>query len=209
MKTLSGIFTLVVIATAAGQASAVNKCTSPNGSVSYQAAPCEAAAKAEQPTHIQSQGLPSSERWDFSKQKDEMTGRTTCFAVSPSAFLMWGRGGYNKTRVRIQIAASPEAGLSLTVRSTTGGPTFHPKFAGSGIKIDNNDFLPFTRSIESHGLGFEQGTQPIIIGQLASAQSFRARVRMWPFDELLDTDPISTAGFKGAMQQALACATPK
>lgn len=209
MKTLPKIFALGALAIAPGLASAVNKCTSPSGGVTYQAAPCSASEKSEQPAHIQSQTLPPSERWNFHRQKDEMTGAVTCFALSPYVYISWGRSYANNTAIRMEVAASPEGSLSITVRSTKGGPSFHPQISGSGIKIDANEFLPFTRSIGAHGLGFEKDVQPNIVGQLTNGKNFKARVRMWPYEELLDTKPISTTGFKGAMQQALSCANSK
>lgn len=202
--TLACAISLLMLTT---PAQAINKCKGPDGRISYQEAPCDTAAAGEKLQHVP-KGDANYETWEFLRERDQMTGATTCFAVSPSTHIVWGRGYRNNTAISMQLAvAAGGTDMSLSVRATSGGPAFHSKIDGSGIKIDDGEFIRLTRSIGSHGLGVAKTLEPSILGQLSNGRELRIRTRMWPYDDLHDTKAIPLAGFKGAAQRAMACAT--
>lgn len=191
-----------------GPVYAVNKCKGADGRVTYQEVPCASDQTAEVLKNIPQTARPGGV-WQFLRQRDDMTGGEVCFAVSPIATIYWGRRYAYSVHLMVQLAV-PVGGsyASLTVRSRDENSSFHPRYAGGGIKVGGNEFVPFTRAIESRGLGFEQAVEPTLLAQLGASGDFRLRVRMWPWDTLHDTEPISTSGFAKAAQRAMACANP-
>ncbi len=189
---------------------AINKCKGGDGKVTYQEAACEPSSKGEKLGNIPEARSGQGGAWEFVRQRDDMTGDTTCFAVSQFQYISWGRGLSNSTAIRMQLAV-PVGGsaLVLSIRSTQGGSSFHSNFEGSGVRVGEGEFVGFASRSGSHGLIFAQDRQPELLGALSKARDFRVRVKMWPYDTLIDTSPISLQGFQSAVQRAMACAVER
>lgn len=192
-----------------GTASAANKCTGPDGKVTYQDAPCTGAAKSAavelQPSQSELEKL-ARQQWRFSRERDPMTDEVMCFAISSE---VWLGAGYRQTAdVHIQFAVNPNTrGSTLTVRSRQGQTSgiFHVNIDGTGIKVDNNPFVPIAKKISPHAIGFEPGSTTQLVTQMLSAKEARLRIRLWPYDALRDTDAISMRGAQQALQSAMQC----
>jgi len=192
---------------------AIYKCEDNSGKITYKEAPCGNEQKSENikianPSTNIIQSTNNNNQWRFSKEKDPMTGETTCFALSPTAYLVWGRGYHNSAQVYLQIAV-PVGKISgiLTVRNRTSEQSFHNKLDGMGIKIGDQPFTPLTRRFSTNALGFPTGLPSEILGQFEKSNSFRMRLRFWPYEDLLDTEKISLVGVKDTVLRAMACAT--
>lgn len=197
---------LILVIAASPHAYAINKCTGADGKASYQEAPCGDAARAQK-IDVPSARPEPEEMWLFSREKDDMTGKTTCFAVSPSGYISWGFGSRNSTNIRVQLAVGTEfSGALLTIRSTTGGPVFHNNLAGTGMKVDGQPFVELTTKHNAHALGPAPGSATDLLGIMQNGKSFRVRVRMWPYEQLIDTRPIPLAGYESAVKRAMLCA---
>ena len=137
-----------------------------------------------------------------------MTDEVMCFAISSE---VWLSAGYRQTAdVHIQFAVNPNTGGSaLTVRSRQGQTPgiFHVNIDGTGIKVDNNPFVPITKKISPHAVGFESSAAAQLVTQMLSAKEARLRIRLWPYDALRDTDAISMRGAHQALQSAMKCGT--
>jgi hypothetical protein len=86
------------------------------------------------------------------------------------------------------------------------GNLFHTDLSSMGAKIDANEFLPITRSINQHAVRLSSVAQGQLIGQLEGARSIKLRLRFWPYNTLRDSDALSTDGMKQRLAVAQACA---
>jgi len=198
---------LSITATAllAGPAQAVNKCTDAAGKVSYQQGDCQGTAKAQQ---IETAPDPkmSGGRWEFSSQKDEMTGETSCFAVSPFTYTNYRSIHSRSAQVRMQVYVT-KTGALLTLRSLQGSEgIFHSDITGVGAKIDAGTFKPVNQKSGSHALTFTAANQSSLLSEMRTGKSARLRLRFWPYEQLYDTDPITLAGLPQALDRATSCA---
>ena len=182
---------------------AINKCTGPDGRVAFQDAACDTQSKAIEQVKTWDNNVNSSrDGWEFSRQKDDMTGAVTCFAVSPSAFVGTQR---KYTDIHLQIALARDL-KRLTVRlSPSDSDLFHNDLSGMGIKIDGNAFVAITRKIGQHSVGFIPADELQLFDQLQSARQIKARVRFWPWDSLHDSAALSLKNFRQAFAQAQEC----
>lgn len=188
---------------AAGPSWAINKCTGPDGKVTYQEARCPGASKAADEVKTWGAGGRPGERWEFIRQQDEMTGTVACFAGSPYTYVMASR---TAVAARVLVAFGKGA-RAVTVRTIdVGGDLFHTDLSGMGVKVDANEFLPITRSINQHAVGFSPVAQDQLIDQLNGARSIKLRLRFWPYDTLRDSEALSTDGMKQSLAAAQACA---
>jgi len=199
LKLLAGAWVLAL----ATPVWAINKCTGPDGKVTYQEAQCPSASTAADEVKTWGAGGRPGERWLFTRQKDEMTGAVVCFAGSPYTYVMAAR---NAVAVRLLVAYGKGARV-VTVRTIeVGGDLFHNDLIGMGVKVDGNEFLPITRSVNQHAVGFSPVAQEQLIGQLDGARSIKLRVRFWPYDSLRDSEALPTDGMKQSLAAAQACA---
>jgi hypothetical protein len=190
----------LVFVLAAGQALAINKCTSPDGKVVFQDAPCTNSQKAES-LKITSPIGASDKQWSYTKEKDQMTGKTTCFVQSPS---VWVRGVKGVPNVYLLVAMRGDV-QALTVRGETSTDLLHNQLDGMGVKVDENGFIKLTRKINATTVGFSAADQTDLLTQLSNGKQIRARVRFWPWDALGDSEPLSLIGFKQAYALAMQC----
>lgn len=183
---------------------AINKCTGADGKVVYQDAACGTKSKTIAQVKTWDNNTNSSrDGWEFSRQKDDMTGAVTCFAVSPSTFVGTQR---KYTDIHLQIALARDF-KRLTVRlNSSDSDLFHNDLSGMGIKIDGNVFMAITRKIGQHAVGFTPADELQIFDQLQSARQVKARVRFWPWDSLHDSAALSLQNFGQAFSQAQECA---
>lgn len=186
---------------------AVNKCTGPDGAITFQDAPCSATAKSSETVKTWDSNLSGKSRagtWDFRQDIDEMTGKKGCLIVSPVTAPQPGHGGeYKFTPVHLVFAARPD-GVTFAVRTSTDKDLIHNDVSGMGIKFDNTGFIPLDVKGGQHVVGSSMNES--IVEALSTAKEIRLRVRFWPYDRLHDMMPISTAGSSQAMAMAKRCA---
>ena len=186
---------------------AVNKCTAKDGRIAYQDGPCDSGSQAQT---IEAPIGPkeAARRWSFVRHKDDMTGVVTCFSASPISTTNWSPGYRSSSPVYMQIAVTKGGSvMRLSVNtSSSAGSVFHLDLSDQGIKIDNEPFVLLTQKLNSYALGIPDDRLPEIVGKLQKAQSFRLRLRFWPYEKLHDTDPIPLAGFVEATAAMMKCA---
>lgn len=185
---------------------AVNKCTGPDGAVSFQDAPCSAATKKAETVKTWDSNLTGRSRgagWEFRRSADEMTGRAGCLVLSPvtSPEPKGGESKFIPVHLVLSVSASE---VTFAVRTSTDKVLFHNDVDGMGVKLDNLAFVPLDIKGGQHVVGSSMGRQ--IVDALPGARTARLRLRFWPYDSLLDTMPIATAGFQVAFAQAKQCA---
>jgi len=198
----------LVILAASVQAWAINKCTMPDGRVAYQEAPCSNDAKSSQQVDIATPSAGTGSSWEFSRQRDDMTGESTCFAVSPSVATGMRNVYSNAALVYVQLHGRPKSNqVYVTARtSTSDSEAFHHDLYGTGIKVDRQDFVSFSQRVSAHVLSFAStGAESAMVERLTQGQEMRLRLRFWPYDQLHDTNPITLRGFKQALKQLRAC----
>lgn len=182
---------------------AVNKCTAPDGSVAFQDAPCNAAAKAEGVKTWDSRLTGSAATWKHERNVDAMTGQTSCLVVSPPTYAQQRTRGAPLVPLRLVVSVTT-GGASLAVQADRQRDLFHLDQAGAGIKLDALAFVPLDVRSGQHVLGAKGGAA--VVQALPNASAVRLRVRLWPFDDLVDAPPLQASGFGQAMRQAQACA---
>jgi hypothetical protein len=192
----------------AGGAMAVNKCVV-NGQTIYQDAPCPGKAGAAAPVKIWSNTpgeratSSGNERWAFQRNADDMTGKVSCLASSPTVLGKWRGDMDSITLVRLAVSAD-QGGEIIGVVSTRD--SFHNDLQGMGVKVDGGPFVPLVIKGSSKVVTFGPAEQKQMVQALASGKDVRLRLRFWPYDELHDTLPITTAGYTQALAQARRCA---
>ncbi len=201
MKLKPALFAAVLLI--AAPAWAINKCTGPDGKVTYQEAACPADAKADQrvKTWQNSAGdVPGS--WKFARKLDDMTGKVSCMAMSPITFPK--TPAPNKfIPVHMVVAVTAESEL-IGLRTSDNSNLFHNDLSGMGVKTDSGPFIPLSIKAGSHVVGVSNNEA--LISALSSSRQLLVRARFWPFEQLYDMEPISSAGFASAINQARACA---
>lgn len=184
---------------------AVNKCTAPDGRVTYQETSCEAKSQGSE-VKVFSGKSGSGQGWEFSRQKDDMDGRVVCFASSPTIYTGY-RGAHSKMiPVHVQVAMSKAYPLLLSIRtSTAGSDLFHNDLLGMGVKVDGNEFVPVTQKFNANAVGFPEEVALNVMQQLVAGKELRLRLRFWPYQQLHDTDPVPLGSFKQAWALAREC----
>lgn len=211
MKSLSQLTLLALAVIVSTPAWSINKCTSPNGSVTFQDAPCNAISQKSEPVRVQGERVgrtdvleTSKDTWKFVRSVDDMTGKRSCLVGSPEASAMRVLDGrITFFHVRIVIAVAKDASL-LGVRTISDGDSFHNELSGSGVKLDNSDFMPLDLPVGRNTVVSSKNSE--MLTALSTAKSMRLRLKMWPYETLLDTSPITTLGYAAAMRLANACA---
>lgn len=196
----AGIAALLLVAAANAQ---VHKCTDASGKVSYSEMPCPAGRAGAELQGIARPATPARGTWRFERVVDSMTGAQRCAVISPSAYVV-GRSYRDITETRLEVTALPADRFALSMVIVGTRNIFHNDLGGAGIKPDSSQFVPF---LVKGGQRVALTTQSSdAIDALLLAKSVRLRVRFWPYDDLLDTDPIQMVGFSQAIIQAAACA---
>lgn len=198
---------LAILATLAWPAAhAVNKCTGPDGQISYQEAACSPSSKDSKNLAIRESGsatksVPGS--WRFTRSNDEMTGKVSCIVSSPITYpnnKVASKGFYP---VNVAILFKTD-GSVFGLKTSENTFSFHNELAGMGVKTDNSTFIPL--SVKAGGSVVSVSDSEALIGLLANAQNLQVRVRVWPYDQLYDMVPLSMSGYTSAASQAMACA---
>lgn len=199
---------LIPLVVCAGPAYSINKCTDAQGRITYQEQACNKESSA---TTVDVPAVPidATAQWRFAKERDSMTGEVTCFAISPVSYTNWGRGMITHSVVFMQVAI-PKGGsnMAVTVRSydTDNGSLFHINTDGQGIKVEGGPFYPLREKSGSHALVVSSDSVPALFGAFEKSQSFKLRLRFWPYEALHDTQPIPLSNFKRSTLSAMKCA---
>lgn len=201
------LFAALVIAAACTTVHAVNKCTTPGGSVVFQDAPCSIGQKADSVKvwkNTPSESGGPNTVWRFERTQDSMTGRAACFAYSPSTIII--ANSYRDTNeARLVLSAQPAGNVLAVLRLESSSKSiFHNDLEGMGIKVDPGSFHPLTIKVGQNLVSTPKA--PTLIEELATANSFRLRIRFWPYDKLVDSGSVTTSGMKAALTMATECA---
>lgn len=178
----------------------INKCTAVDGKVVFQDAPC--SGKGEELKLTNRSTSSQAGEWKFEKRSDAMTGSVTCIAYSPSSMVLV-RG----TPSVYMVVALRNDLRAVTVKSDSDTrEIFHNDLSGMGIKVDDNAFVTLDRKAGQTSVGFASDKELQVIQQLMTGKQIRIRARFWPWDNLGDSQPIGTVGFKQAYALAQDCA---
>lgn len=181
---------------------AVNKCTGPDGKVSYQESPCPTAARTQEMAAAPLSAAEASKLWQYTRAVDSMTNTKTCAVISPTTYLV-GRNYRDVTDARVVVTALANERFLASVHIGKGN-LIHNDVRGMGLKAEPGQFYPL--DIKAGQKLVSTSQSGAVIDELLAARSVRLRLRFWPYDDLLDTDPIEMAGFRQAMVQAANCA---
>lgn len=148
---------------------------------------------------------PALASWTFERGRDDMTGTATCLAVSPVQYLQTGaRQEVAPVRLVISVVGSRVI-AAIRVDTQTRG-LLHPDASGSGIKVEPGTFHPTAaRAQQSWAQLADSGKA---IDELLLGKSVRLRVKFWPYERLVDSAPISTAGLPQAVVRVAECGDP-
>lgn len=185
---------------------AINKCTGPDGKVTYQQAACPASAKDGQEVKTWENsagggGAPGA--WKFAQKHDDMTGRTSCLVMSPITFPKSPQP-QKFIPVHMVLVVSPSS-ETIALRTSDNSNLFHNDLAGMGVRTDKGSFIPLAVKAGSHVVGVTDS--PALIVELENSKTLLIRARFWPYEQLYDMEPISSAGFFSALKQGRACAS--
>lgn len=187
---------------------AVNKCTGPDGVVTYQDAACNPDAKTKE-LRLNPSAAQIADAWSFNRTRDDLTGKTYCIAVSPTQYLSV-KNSTDLVHLRLKLATSPNGGSPILMFGATTydfeSTTFHNDLSGTGIKLDGGDFIPFTPPRSQHAVQVPTEKILTLLEQGARAKKISARVRFWPYDKTYDAD-FSISGFTVAAQKVVACSS--
>jgi hypothetical protein len=205
------LFVALTICVSASNGWAINKCTGADGKVLYQEGACS-TGQASVTVDIAPDPKAAEKRWSFTRQKDSMTGDVTCFAASPVEWIP-SRPTSGRSFAKVYLQLSTPAGTGaraplITVRSWESSEgMFHTDIAGTGMRIDEQPFMPFSVKHGSHVLAFPPNSGAIMVDQLQGSKSFRLRLRFWPYENLVDSPPITLAGYSQALVALQKCST--
>lgn len=188
-----------------GSTWAINKCTGPDGKVAYQETACALSAKEGSQIKTWDNrmgGGNTSDTWKFERKHDEMTGRTSCLVMSPITFPKIAQA-QKFIPVHMVLVISPGS-ETIALRTSDNSNLFHNDLSGMGVKTDNGSFTPLTVKAGSHVVGVDNSDA--LISALENSKSLQVRARFWPYEQLYDMNPISSAGFSSALRQGRACA---
>lgn len=183
---------------------AVNKCTGADGKVTYQDTPCAGGTKSSQEVKVHDNSIGASDgSWRFERKKDALTGEVSCFAMSSITFPK--SPAVQKFMPVHMVVLVTSNSVAVALRTSDDNNLFHNDLQGMGAKTDNGSFMPFTVKSGSHVVGFGDGSAAI--EALSRSNNLAIRARFWPYEQLHDMRPISSAGFGSALKQARACAS--
>ena len=145
----------------------------------------------------------SADAWSFERTRDDMTGTTTCAAVSPPQYLQTGAGS-ELAPVRLVVSVSGGRVLAAIRVDTQTKGLLHPDASGAGIKVEPGAFHPTAAKVQQTWAGLADSGKAV--DELLLGKSVRMRVKFWPYDRLVDTPPITTRGLPDAVLKASKCA---
>lgn len=181
----------------------IYKCVDDGGIASYSDKPCPGKNELVKSIETNKPKKQKAPEWEFSKHKDDMTGETSCFVGSPSSTVRARRNDSEEIELRVW-EQSGTWGAAIYVSNDPGSASFHPDVQGQGVKVGNFGFLEVKKK-HKNLLVFGAHESALIANQLRAAPSFRLRMRFWPYDQLIDSDAITTAGFSDAATPNRAC----
>lgn len=202
------LFKFALTATFALSASAhaaVYKCEE-GGQTVFSDQPCGQTAEKVEIRNESKRSKPKSKGWHVQRSEDDMTGTTSCVAMSPTLYL--GMDGSDPLFATLRVVTS-DVGYVAGVRSEPSAgsraPSIHNNIDGLGLKVGESEFREFQLSHGSYFVGFEPNTSGQIVEELRQADYFKVRLRFWPYDETYDSGEMTARGFPEALEEVQAC----
>lgn len=182
---MSSILILTLTLTAS-----VYRCEEADGSVVFSQTPCaEDAERLEVSTRVDPETT-----WSFVNTRDEMTGARFCGVVSPSFYAC-----ARQDCARLEIVALGGPGReTVYLRSDE---VLHVESGGTGLRVG----VFFFNASGASQRALELSNDRRLIEALKKNDEVRARVRLWPWPETVDTDPEIFRGFVNAWERTRAC----
>jgi hypothetical protein len=184
-------------------AQTVYQCKGADGTTVFSQTPCGNDAK-KVPISAQTN---AAENWEFVERDDSMTGSHTCGMRSPEAYAMGiapHRMGFYPVDLRIlKLGDRTLVALALS-KLGKSGDSFHNDIGGIGVNV-GGDFYSVHEKLNSTLLMFTDGDSSEIIEKLKSGATFKARIRIWPYDDTYDSPGRSHIRFDRAWKQLNAC----
>lgn len=209
---LSAASILLLLFFSGGATAEIYKCTK-DGKTSFSDKPCtgEQVIITQQ---IEEKMPPkpaesANSSWKFHRSTDEMTGKNICLAVSPNIIV--GVEGRDILAATLRVTGSslgPIVGLKSERLFKEHPKSFHNDIDGLGIKIGDNAFIPFDEKSGSSVLGFSSEKSRQIVEQLATGNTFRLRLRYWPYEKTYDSTPQENTSFAAVFEQVKECDEP-
>lgn len=195
----------LVAALAGAQAWAVNKCTGPDGGITYQEAACPSSAKDSTRIAAQANGVSdaASGLWRFRREHDDMMQKVSCLVLSPITFPVKPvPKGFYPVHAVLVVGADGRPVFGL--RTSDNSISFHNDLSGMGVKTGMGAFVALAVKSGSHVVAPADGAA--VVAELEKTRELQARVRFWPYEQLYDLKPIPMDGYHSALSQALRCA---
>lgn len=146
--------------------------------------------------------MPSWASWKMERLADPMTGAVSCDIASPVIYVQTGqRDQLAPVRLVIQVEAGKV--LVMVRLDTDRRGILHPDARGSGMKTEPGAFLPTATRASQTSLVLADSAQAA--EALVLAKSVRLRLKFWPYESMVDTQPIPTDGLRQAVMAASAC----
>lgn len=185
---------------------AVYKCEE-GGQLVFSDRPCgQNAEKLEIRERQKVKANSDSSEWRMARFDDDMTGTTSCAAVSPLILLGIESGEMMFASMRV---VSEGDGFMVGVRSEAGindrPESIHNNIDGLGLKVGEFPFHEFQIQSGSYVVGFKSEPSSEIVQELKEADSFRIRLRYWPYDQTYDSVGTTTTGFVRALEEMQDC----
>lgn len=182
---------------------ATYKCVGPGGKTAYQSYPCPSASTSttiDVSPSVQDGAASSKDAWTFWRRVDQVTGAVTCGAVSPGFDLTTPSGRWINAQLLHDMNSDGET-IYLRVQS---GEVFHHAFAGSMLKVGDVAYpfmsRPVQRAMHVGKIHVERVSE-----RLAAAAPMMVRVKLWPWDEFVDSRVAQFSGYRQARALAKEC----
>jgi hypothetical protein len=187
---------------------AVNKCTDSTGKVVFQDAPCPSGLQADEVKVWQNTPGASGGRsaeWQFLKATDQMTGKTSCKASSPVAYVPARRSSRDFNQMQLVVSAYGGGKfIAFVDLFSTSANILHNDVNGMGIRVEPGTFHPLNTRASQRIVATTESAS--LIDQLIQGKTFRLRMRFWPYDDLEDSRDIPLTGVRQAIAMAAECA---
>ena len=184
---------------------AVYKCERPDGTMSYQGAPCSTKEKSIKTPIGNSSGKNKiNDLWELITNKDKMTDENTCIIQSPIFFVGNQGNDFIFSRLRITKDNNGKPIVGIYIDPVTGGGestvSFHNDIHGLGARVDKNEFVKATLKATQNVLAFDLESSEKLTEQLKTGEYIATRLRFWPYDKTYDTIPQPLSDFNRAFR---------
>lgn len=183
----------------------IYKCVAQNGTTIFSKEPCGPDAK---PVDVPMPHSESATQWTFVKFVDDMTNNTVCAADSPSAYL--GNDGstiFHLAKLRVlDIGGTFGVTIEASELSTNAHQqSLHNDLSNTGVKVGDK-FFPTSRKLNDKMAIVSEGDAGEMVELLEQGQSFRIRLRYWPYDTVFDNKvAVAQSGLGKVLDQVRDC----